>query len=58
MFFFLFIFLQQVTGYSAVQAGLTTVPTTLIMFALSSRMGALADRFGPRLFRLAARVVE
>jgi EmrB/QacA subfamily drug resistance transporter len=50
LFFFLFIFLQQVAGYSAVRAGLTTVPTTLIMFALSSRLGALADRVGPRLF--------
>jgi hypothetical protein len=36
-------------GY-AVRAGLTTIPTTLIMFALSRRLGALADRFGPRLF--------
>ena len=26
------------------------MPSTLIMFALSSRMGALADRYGPRLF--------
>ncbi len=50
LFFFLFIFLQQVAGYSALKAGLTTIPTTLIMFALSSRMGALADRHGPRLF--------
>ena len=50
LFFFLFIFLQEVAGYSALKAGLTTVPSTLIMFALSSRMGALADRFGPRLF--------
>ncbi len=50
LFFFLFIFLQQVAGYSAVQAGLTTIPTTVIMFALSRRLGALADRLGPRLF--------
>ena len=50
LFFFLFIFLQEVAGYSALKAGLTTVPSTLIMFALSSRMGALADRYGPRLF--------
>ena len=50
LFFFLFIFLQQVAGYSALLAGLTTVPATLIMFVLSRRMGALADRFGPRLF--------
>jgi EmrB/QacA subfamily drug resistance transporter len=50
LFFFLFIFLQQVAGYSALKAGLTTIPATLVMFALSSRVGALADRFGPRLF--------
>jgi EmrB/QacA subfamily drug resistance transporter len=50
LFFFLFIFLQEVAGYSALKAGLTTIPSTLIMFALSGRMGALADRFGPRLF--------
>jgi EmrB/QacA subfamily drug resistance transporter len=53
LFFFLFIFLQEVSGYSAVKAGLTTVPSTLIMFFLSSRMGALADRYGPRLFMTA-----
>jgi len=50
LFFFLFIFLQQVAGYSALRAGLTTIPATLTMFALSRRMGALADRYGPRLF--------
>jgi EmrB/QacA subfamily drug resistance transporter len=50
LFFFLFLFLQQVAGYSALRAGLTTIPTTLTMFALSRRIGALADRSGPRLF--------
>jgi predicted MFS family arabinose efflux permease len=50
LFFFLVIFLQEVAGWSAVEAGLTTVPATVIMFLLSSRMGALADRYGPRLF--------
>jgi predicted MFS family arabinose efflux permease len=50
LFFYLVIFLQQVAGYSALEAGLATLPTTLIMFALSSRFGALADRHGPRLF--------
>ena len=50
LFFFLIIFLQQVVGYSAFRAGLTTVPVTLVMFALSRRFGALADRYGPRLF--------
>jgi EmrB/QacA subfamily drug resistance transporter len=50
LFFFLVLFLQQVAGYSALESGLTTLPVTLIMFALSRRFGALADRYGPRLF--------
>jgi MFS family permease len=50
LFFFLVIFLQQVAGYSALESGLTIIPVTLIMFALSRRFGALADRYGPRLF--------
>jgi EmrB/QacA subfamily drug resistance transporter len=50
LFFFLVIYLQEVAGYSAVRSGLTTVPVTVVMFALSRRFGALADRHGPRLF--------
>ena len=47
-FFFLVLYLQQVAGYDALQAGAATLPTTLVMFALSKRFGALADRIGPR----------
>ena len=47
--FFLVLFLQQVAGYSALEAGLALLPTTLVMFALSRRFGVLADRIGPRL---------
>jgi EmrB/QacA subfamily drug resistance transporter len=50
LFFFLVLFLQQVAGYSAIEAGTTTLPITFVMFALSQRLGALADRLGPRLF--------
>jgi EmrB/QacA subfamily drug resistance transporter len=50
LFFFLTIDLQEVAGYSALRSGLTTLPVTLVMFALSRRMGALADKLGPRLF--------
>lgn len=50
LFFFLTLFLQQVAGYDALEAGIATIPTTLVMFVLSRRFGALADRFGPRLF--------
>ena len=49
-FFFLVLFLQQVAGYDALQAGLALMPATLVMFALSKRAGRLADRLGPRLF--------
>jgi EmrB/QacA subfamily drug resistance transporter len=50
LFFFLVIYLQQVAGYGAFKSGLTTLPETAVMFVLSRRAGALADRFGPRLF--------
>jgi EmrB/QacA subfamily drug resistance transporter len=50
LFFFLVIYLQQVAGYSALKSGLTTLPVTIVVFALSRRFGALADRLGPRLF--------
>lgn len=50
LFFFLTIFLQQIGGYTPLQSGLATLPATLVMFAFSKRFGALADRYGPRLF--------
>jgi EmrB/QacA subfamily drug resistance transporter len=50
LFFFLVLFLQQVAGYDALEAGLATLPTTAVMFILSKRMGRLSDRFGPRFF--------
>jgi predicted MFS family arabinose efflux permease len=50
LFFFLVLYLQQVARYTPLQSGLALLPESLIMFALSSRFGALADRFGPRAF--------
>jgi EmrB/QacA subfamily drug resistance transporter len=50
LFFFLVVFLQQVAGYSALEAGTATLPVTIVMFVLSGRFGALADRHGPHLF--------
>jgi EmrB/QacA subfamily drug resistance transporter len=49
-FFFLVLFLQQVAGYDALEAGVAMLPTTIVMFALSRRAGRLADRLGPRWF--------
>jgi EmrB/QacA subfamily drug resistance transporter len=48
--FFTVVFVQQVGGYSPLGAGLALLPITLVMFTLSRRFGALADRFGPRAF--------
>jgi EmrB/QacA subfamily drug resistance transporter len=55
--FLITIFLQQVAGYSALNAGLALVPITIVMFFLSPRMGALAGRFGPRLFMTAGPII-
>jgi MFS family permease len=48
--FLITIFVQEVGGYTAFLAGMTTLPVTIIMFFLSSRFGALAGKYGPRLF--------
>ncbi len=48
--FLLVLFLQEVAGYRALQAGLALMPSTIVMFLLSKRMGRIADRVGPRLF--------
>lgn len=47
--FFIGLFLQQVVGYSALEAGLATTPVSLILFFLSPRWGRLASGTGPRL---------
>ena len=48
--FLIAVFVQQVGHYSAVEAGLALLPVTIIMFLLSPRAGALAGKYGPRLF--------
>jgi EmrB/QacA subfamily drug resistance transporter len=48
LFFFLVLFMQQIGGYSPLNSGLAVLPVTIMMFFLSRRFGALADRFGPR----------
>jgi EmrB/QacA subfamily drug resistance transporter len=48
--FFLTLFLQQVAGFSALEAGSAGLVPTIVMFLLSRRFGALADRYGPRWF--------
>jgi EmrB/QacA subfamily drug resistance transporter len=55
--FFLVLFIQQVGGYTALQAGMSLLPITVIVFLLSRRFGALADRIGPRAFMAGGPIV-
>jgi EmrB/QacA subfamily drug resistance transporter len=48
--FYVALFLQQVAGYTPVQAGFALFPVTVIMVSMSRRFGALAARIGPRPF--------
>jgi EmrB/QacA subfamily drug resistance transporter len=41
--------LQEVSGYSPLEAGMALLPLTAIMLALSARSAALSARIGPRL---------
>ncbi len=46
--FFVGLFLQQVAGYTPLEAGLATTPISIIMFILSPRFGRMASGVGPR----------
>ena len=45
---FLALFLQERSGWSALAAGASTVPVSLVMVFAASRAGRLAQRTGPR----------
>jgi len=47
--FLVALYVQQVSGYSALEAGLTLTPVTVMMILFSRRFGALAASIGPRL---------
>jgi EmrB/QacA subfamily drug resistance transporter len=55
--FYLVIFLQQVAGWDALQAGAALLPVTVLMLLLAGRFGDLAERHGPRLFMGAGPIV-
>jgi MFS family permease len=48
LFFLLILQLQNVLGYSALEAGAAIMPVNVLMLALSSRAGRLSARIGPR----------
>jgi EmrB/QacA subfamily drug resistance transporter len=56
-FFVVALFLQQVAGYSPLEAGLATTPVSVILFLLSPRFGRLASGTGPRLPMTAGPIV-
>jgi EmrB/QacA subfamily drug resistance transporter len=55
--FLLPVVLQEVSGYSALEAGMALLPLTAIMLAFSARSAALSARIGPRLQMTAGPVV-
>ena len=49
VFFLLVVYLQTALGYSALAAGVASLPITILMLTLSGTSGHLAERIGPRL---------
>jgi EmrB/QacA subfamily drug resistance transporter len=49
VFFLLVLQLQQVVGYTPLQAGIATLPVTALMLLLSPRAGRLGQLIGPRI---------
>jgi EmrB/QacA subfamily drug resistance transporter len=54
---FVALFLEAFAHYSAFRAGAALLPTTVVMFFLSPRMGRLAMQHGPRLFMAVGPVI-
>jgi EmrB/QacA subfamily drug resistance transporter len=47
-FFFLALYMQNILGYSPLQAGIRFLPSTLLLVVLGPLAGRLTDRVGPR----------
>src|SRR5689334_19354547 len=50
VFFYVSLYVQQILGYSAIQAGASFLPWTLLIILLAPQAGRLSDRIGPRPF--------
>jgi len=48
MFFFLTLYMQNILGFTPLEAGLRFLPTTLVIMVVAPLSGRLADRIGPR----------
>ena len=49
-FFVFFTIYLQFIGFTAFEAGLLNIPSSIIMILLAARFGGLADKHGPRLY--------
>jgi EmrB/QacA subfamily drug resistance transporter len=48
MFFFLALYMQNILGYSPLEAGVRFLPTTLVIVVVAPLSGRFTDRVGPR----------
>jgi EmrB/QacA subfamily drug resistance transporter len=48
VFFFLALYMQDILGYSPLEAGVRFLPSTLMIVSVAPVAGRLSDRFGPR----------
>ncbi len=48
VFFFLALYMQDILGYSPLEAGVRFLPSTLMIVLVAPVAGRMADRFGPR----------
>src|SRR5215468_8197218 len=48
VFFFLALYMQDILGYTPLEAGVRFLPSTLMIVAIAPIAGRLSDRFGPR----------
>ena len=57
MFFFLALYMQNILGYSPLQAGVRFLPRTVMIIVAGPITGRLADRFGPRPLMVAGMLI-